>query len=132
MEWMAWTPVTATFFITIILILVGMSVWQATSPSVARKGFLPITTHRGDRLFISLLGSAFIHLGWLTLSDMSILGIPSATVFLGVEAVADSLGIITTEIESFGDMMSEILEENPFIGAFEIALVWVFLVFRWG
>jgi predicted small integral membrane protein len=30
-----------------------------------RVGILGIATTRGDRLFISLLGSAFIHLAWL-------------------------------------------------------------------
>ncbi|WP_259779508.1 DUF2160 domain-containing protein [Aestuariispira ectoiniformans] len=132
MQWMAWTPVTAAFFVTIVLILVGMTVWQMASPSVARKGFLPIETHRGDRLFISLLGSAFIHLAWLTFTETPVTGIPSATLFLGVEAVADSLGVVTTEIESYSDAMSEILSDHSVIGAFEIAIVWVFAVFRWG
>lgn len=132
MQWMAWTPVTAAFFATIILILVGMTIWQVVSPSVARKGFLPIETHRGDRLFISLLGSAFIHLGWLTFSEMPIAGIPSGYFFLGIEGLADSIGIITTEIESFGEASAAILSDHPVIGAFEIALFWVFAVFRWG
>ena len=35
-----------------------------------RRGFLPMTTTRGDRLFIGLLGAAWIHLGWLGLSDL--------------------------------------------------------------
>jgi len=65
LEWMAWTEPTAAFFATIALILVGMTVWQFVQPSVERRGFLPIHTTRGDRLFISLLGSAFIHLAWL-------------------------------------------------------------------
>lgn len=69
MEWMAWTPLTATFFVAIALMLTGMAVWQKLSPSVARKGFLPITTHRGDRFFIGLLGSAYIHLIWLLLFE---------------------------------------------------------------
>ena len=32
-----------------------------------RKGILGLDTTRGDRLFISLLSSAYIHLGWLGL-----------------------------------------------------------------
>ena len=32
-----------------------------------RKGVLGLDTTRGDRLFISLLSSAYIHLGWLGL-----------------------------------------------------------------
>lgn len=62
MEWMAWTPVTAAFFGGIALLLVGMTVWEIRSPCVERRGFLPIVTTRGDRLFIGLLGSAYLHL----------------------------------------------------------------------
>ena len=72
LEWMAWTPVTAGFFITIVLILIGMTIWEISSPCVARRGLLPLTTTRGDRLFIGLLGSAYIHLAWLGLTDLSI------------------------------------------------------------
>jgi len=71
-RWMAWTPVTAYFFIFIVLMLISMTVWQILSPCVARKGFLPIVTTRGDRLFISLLGSAYIHLAWLGLTELAI------------------------------------------------------------
>ena len=69
MTWMAWTLPTALFFGSIALILVGMTVWQMVSPSVPRRGVLPMATTRGDRLFIGLLGSAFIHLGWLAATD---------------------------------------------------------------
>ncbi|HCU67704.1 MAG TPA: hypothetical protein DGF30_00355 [Desulfomicrobium sp.] len=72
MDWMAWTPVTASFFGFIVLMLAGMTVWQILSPSIARRGFLPIVTTRGDRLFISLLGSAYIHLAWLGLTDLAV------------------------------------------------------------
>jgi len=68
-SWMAWTNLTAAFFGVIALLLVGMTVWQLFSPSIARRGFLPLATTRGDRLFIGLLGSAFIHLGWLASTD---------------------------------------------------------------
>jgi predicted small integral membrane protein len=45
-----------------------MTVWEWASPGGApRRGVLGIETTRGDRLFISLLGSAFIHLAWLGL-----------------------------------------------------------------
>ncbi|OSQ36772.1 DUF2160 domain-containing protein [Thalassospira mesophila] len=73
MSWMAWTPVTAVFFTCIALMLVGMGVWQAVSPTIARRGFLPLVTTRGDRLFISLLGAAYIHLAWLAVSDATVL-----------------------------------------------------------
>ena len=72
LEWMAWTTPTATFFAVIALILVGMTVWQIASPSIERRGLLPINTTRGDRLFIGLLSAAYIHLAWLGLTDWSL------------------------------------------------------------
>lgn len=72
LEWMAWTLPTAAFFISIALILVGMTVWQVVQPSVERRGLLPLRTTRGDRLFIGLLGSAYIHLAWLGFTDLNL------------------------------------------------------------
>ena len=71
-EWMAWTVPTGLFFIAILGMLVGMTVWELRSPSVARRGWLPLETTRGDRLFIGLLGSACVHLIWLGLTDWSL------------------------------------------------------------
>jgi predicted small integral membrane protein len=43
-------------------------VWELRSPGGGpRHGILGLDTTRGDRLFISLLGSAFIFLGWLAI-----------------------------------------------------------------
>jgi predicted small integral membrane protein len=70
--WMVWTTPVAVFFTCIALMLIGMTVWEIKSPTVERKGFLPMVTTRGDRLFIGLLGAAYINLafigmaGWLT------------------------------------------------------------------
>jgi predicted small integral membrane protein len=65
-SWMAWTWPTAGFFLFIFLCLVAMVVWEQYSPGGGlRHGVLRLDTTRGDRLFISLLGSAFIFLGWL-------------------------------------------------------------------
>lgn len=68
--WMAWTPEVAIFFICIGLMLAGMTVWQIRSPSIARKGFLPMPTTRGDRLFIGLLTAAYVNLAWAGLTEM--------------------------------------------------------------
>ena len=68
LAWMAWTKPTAIFFITIFCLLLGMCIWEAFSPGGGpRIGILRFETTRGDRLFLSLLGSAFIHLAWLGL-----------------------------------------------------------------
>lgn len=66
LSWMAWTWPTAGFFLFILLALVGMMVWEWRVPgSSPRRGILGLNTTRGDRLFISLLGSAYINLAWL-------------------------------------------------------------------
>lgn len=72
LEWMAWTLPTAIFFLVITLMLMGMTVWELVSPSRARRGFLPLVTTRGDRLFIGLLGGAYIHLAWLAATEASL------------------------------------------------------------
>jgi predicted small integral membrane protein len=69
---MEWTLPTAIFFIVIFLILVAMTIWQTVSPSVERRGFLPIPTTPGDRLFIGLLGSAYIFLAWIGWTDLTL------------------------------------------------------------
>jgi len=71
LEWMAWTTPTAIFFVAVIAMLVTTTIIGLRSPSVARKGVLPMPTTRGDRLYIGLIGSAFIILAWLGLSDES-------------------------------------------------------------
>lgn len=74
LEWMAWTVPTAIFFITIVCILICMTIWQVLVPTVERRGLLPMDTTRGDRLFIGLLGSSYIHLAWIGLTDLTIWG----------------------------------------------------------
>lgn len=69
LEWMAWTPITAAFFIVVVLMLMGMTVWGVLQPTAPHKGFLPIVTTRGDRLFIGLLASAYVHLAWLMFTE---------------------------------------------------------------
>ncbi|MFT4183830.1 MAG: DUF2160 domain-containing protein [Rhizobium sp.] len=67
-SWMAWTLPTVLFFATILALLIGMAVWEYVSPGGnPRVGILHFETTRGDRLFISLLGAAFIHIAWLGL-----------------------------------------------------------------
>jgi predicted small integral membrane protein len=65
--WMAWTWQTALFFAGIALALATMTALGIMRPERARVGVLTLPTTRGDRLFITLLGAAFIHLAWLGL-----------------------------------------------------------------
>ena len=78
-DWMVWTTPVAIFFTCVALMLVGMTLWELRSPTVPRKGFLPIATTRGDRLFIGLLAAGYVNLafvglagklaGWLSLEQ---------------------------------------------------------------
>ena len=63
--WMAWTLPVALFFWVIASLLVLFTILAIRFPETPRIGILRIETTRGDRLFISLLGSAFLNLGWL-------------------------------------------------------------------
>jgi predicted small integral membrane protein len=72
MQWMVWTLPTTIFFACIAAILAGMTAWEVLSPTVERKGFLPIATTRGDRLFIGLLSAAYIHLVVVGFTPLSI------------------------------------------------------------
>ncbi|MFY9315839.1 MAG: DUF2160 domain-containing protein [Burkholderiales bacterium] len=75
LSWMAWTWQTALFFAVIALLLAGMSLWERFAPGGApRRGILLIRTTRGDRLFISLLLAAYIHLIWLAATRLPLWG----------------------------------------------------------
>jgi predicted small integral membrane protein len=69
LDWMAWTFPVAVFFGCIVLMLAGMTVWELKSPTLLRKGWLPIATTRGDRLFIGLLLAAFVNLAFVAVSE---------------------------------------------------------------
>ena len=73
LSWMAWTWPTAIFFVVIFVLIGAMGVWEYLSPGGnPRVGILRFETTRGDRLFVSLLGAAFIHLAWLGLGGPSL------------------------------------------------------------
>lgn len=75
LEWMAWTWQTAGFFAFILLCLIAMTVWELRAPGGGpRHGVLGLVTTRGDRLFISLVCAAFIHLGWLAVMGTPLWG----------------------------------------------------------
>jgi predicted small integral membrane protein len=71
--WMAWTIPTALFFGGVVGVLALMGYWHRTHPkNEPRIGLLGVATQRGDRLFISLLGAAFIHLAWIALAPAAL------------------------------------------------------------
>jgi predicted small integral membrane protein len=63
--WMAWTLPTAIFFVLLAATLAVMTWLAARYPEAERVGILRIPTTRGDRLFISLIMAAVIHLAWI-------------------------------------------------------------------
>ncbi len=66
LSWMAWTWPTALVFIGIFSAMGVLTVIEIRRPGGAeRRGVLGLTTTRGDRLFMTLLGSVYIFLGWL-------------------------------------------------------------------
>lgn len=66
LSWMAWTWPTALLFIGIFTAMGIITFIEIKKPGTSeRHGILRITTTRGDRLFLSLLGSAYIFLFWL-------------------------------------------------------------------
>jgi predicted small integral membrane protein len=65
--WMAWTLPTAIFFALLATTLAVMTSLAVTYPEAERLGVLRIPTTRGDRLFLSLIAAAVIHLLWIGL-----------------------------------------------------------------
>ncbi|MEM9797710.1 MAG: DUF2160 family membrane protein [Pseudomonadota bacterium] len=74
--WMAWTPATLAVFVGIFaaIALIGTLEVIRFRDGLARRGVLGLTTTLGDRLFLSLLGTAFIFLAWLGLVGQPVWG----------------------------------------------------------
>ena len=62
---MAWTWETGIFFAFIAGCLVALTLLAVWRPESPRRGVLGFATTRGDRFFVSLLGSAFIFIAWI-------------------------------------------------------------------
>ncbi|MGH1416796.1 MAG: DUF2160 domain-containing protein [Pelagimonas sp.] len=83
-SWMAWTWPTALIFIgifTAIGILIAIEI--RTPGGDERKGVLGLTTTRGDRLFIALLGTSYIFLAWLGLVGQPVWAPLGLSIFWG-------------------------------------------------
>lgn len=85
LTWMAWTWQTAVFFAFIALCLIAVTTWELSDGRVGhRRGVLGLETTRGDRLFISLLGSAYINIAWLGLIGSPLWGAILVSVIFAV------------------------------------------------
>ena len=81
--WMAWTLPTAIFFAALACTLAVMTWLAAVYPEAERVGVLSIPTTRGDRLFVSLILAAVIHLVWIGLVGTD----PIASLPIGEEGI---------------------------------------------
>jgi predicted small integral membrane protein len=81
--WMAWTLPTAIFFVLLAMTLAVMTWLAVAYPEAERVGILHIPTTRGDRLFISLIMTAVIHLLWIALVGTDTI----ATIPIGEEGI---------------------------------------------
>jgi len=89
--WMAWTAPTAIFFVLLACTL-GVMIWlAAVYPEAERVGVLRIPTTRGDRLFVSLILAAVIHLVWIGVVGTN----PIATLPIGEGVEITSLWLAT-------------------------------------
>ena len=66
---MVWTLPVAIVFIGVILLIIGMTIWGHYRPPKVRKGFLRITTDRGDRVYIAYISFAFFMIVWISLVE---------------------------------------------------------------
>ena len=89
--WMAWTLPTAIFFVMLSMTLAVMTWLAVAYPEAERVGILRIPTTRGDRLFISLVLAAVIHLLWIALVGID----PIATLPIGEGVEISSLWLAT-------------------------------------
>jgi predicted small integral membrane protein len=89
--WMAWTLPTAIFFVLLAMTLAVMTGLAMAYPEAERVGILRIPTTRGDRLFISLIMAAVIHLLWIGFVGTD----PIATLPIGEGTDLSSLWLAT-------------------------------------
>jgi len=65
LDWMFWLPQTAIAFAALVTMLAVLAVLDYYKRSSPRKGFLPMPTTRGDRVFIGLALFILIGILWL-------------------------------------------------------------------
>lgn len=86
--WMYWTVPSAVAIGGLLATIVAMAIWDRVSPSMARAGFLPMPTTRGDRLFISVMSIIGVHLLWLAFFGTGALWIGTAIAAVWCAVVA--------------------------------------------
>lgn len=84
LSWMQWTPPTIVIFFGVVAMLTIMAIWDIRSPSIRRKGFLPVGFTRGERIFLSIVIFLATGIFWMTfLPDSPVeLALPAAAVLI--------------------------------------------------
>jgi predicted small integral membrane protein len=65
LAWMHWTIPSAIGFGALFGMLAVLGILDKYHPGYARKGFLPMTTTRGDRVFLSAVSLLAVVFLWL-------------------------------------------------------------------
>lgn len=86
--WMQWTLPSIIFLGGIFFAIAVIGIVEKYVLIVERKGFLPIPTTPGDRLFISILYSIGVFFLWMAFFQDSMMIIPSLIAIIGVFFVA--------------------------------------------
>ena len=109
LSWMAWTWQTAAFFGIIAALLALMTFLEIRRPGGnARDGILGLRTTRGDRLFISLLAAAYVHILWLFFFGMPLTWAFTGNELNSIESVADLFGARSDDYVAFGMNMTSL------------------------
>jgi len=82
--WMAWTWETALFFGFILAALIILTLLAIYRPETPRRGILGFPTTRGDRFFITMIGSAIIFVFWLRLGGGALIYPLVASIIYGL------------------------------------------------
>ncbi|HEY4925979.1 MAG TPA: DUF2160 family membrane protein [Roseiarcus sp.] len=82
--WMAWTWETALFFCLVGVALIVLTLLAIYRPETPRVGILRFPTTRGDRFFVTMIGSAFIFIFWMRFSGGPLWYPLAASVLYGV------------------------------------------------
>ena len=84
LSWMAWTWQTAGFFGFIVAMLIILTLLAVYRPETPRKGILGFPTTRGDRFFVTMIGSAFIFVFWMRFGGGALWYPLAASVLIGI------------------------------------------------
>ncbi len=76
MGWMNWTLPTIVALFALGGTIVSIVIFEGFKPPIERKGFLPIPTTPGDRLFISILMTFGIFFLYMAFFGVAALWVP--------------------------------------------------------